>query len=302
MYNLLMVYKEGTWDEEEFVLELPRFLEHTAQPLIDRFGSLDQSVIQALKSMPTLFAYEDRGREVGLPARVGSIEDIQVRYGGLRITWSFDAGVAPIPAGTLREMFGQLDIADRNWEHTRTHWAVKDVDLYDVLLRHGLLEDDSTQPPKVFVSYSWDSQEHIDWVGRLVRDLRASGIDAISDRTHLRLGQNLPHFMEQTAACERVIVVCTENYMNRADERVGGVGYEHLVTASELANDALSMKFIPVIRDPRDAVHMPANLRGRMYVDLSYGPRYNSNFQDLVRDLHNAVPPVPPIGRRPHFQ
>lgn len=301
MYNLLMVYQEGTWDQDEFFLELPRFLEHTAQPLISRFGSLSQQTIQYLKEIPALFAYEDPGREAGLPARVGRIDDIQVRYGGVRITWSFDAGIAPIASSALREMFASLDIAQRNWEHTRTHWAVKDVDLYDVLLRHGLLEADPNPPPRVFVSYSWDSPEHIEWVRNLVSALRASGVDAISDMTHLRLGQNLPHFMEQTADCERVIVICTENYMNRANGRVGGVGYEHLITAAELASDPLSMRFIPVIRDLRGATHMPINLRGRLYLDLSDGPNFNANFQALVRDLHNAVPPVPPLGPRPVF-
>ncbi|HEL4831695.1 toll/interleukin-1 receptor domain-containing protein [Stenotrophomonas sp. C4297] len=301
MYNLLMVYQEGTWDQDEFFLELPRFLEYTAQPLIERFGSLDGPTVQHLKSLPTLFAYEDRGRDVGISARVGRVDDIQVRYGGVRIKWSFDAGVGPIPALALREMFGSLDISERKWEHTRSHWAVKDVDLYDVLLRYGHLKNNPMPPPRVFVSYSWDSHEHIEWVRSLVNTLRANGIDAISDRTHLRFGQNLPHFMEQTASCERVIVICTENYMNRANGRVGGVGYEHLVTASELASDPLSMRFIPVIRDIRDAAHMPTNLRGRLYVDLSGGPNFNANLQELVRDLHNAIPPIPPIGRRPSF-
>lgn len=301
MYNLLMVYREGTWDEDEFILELPRYLQYTVQPLSDRFASLDAATIEALKALPTLFAYEDRGREVGPSSHVGRIEDIQVRYGGVRIIWSLDATISPIPATKLKEIFGQLDISERNWEHTRTHWAIKDVDLYDVLTRNGLLQAAPSAPPKVFVSYSWDSPEHLEWVRRLVIDLRANGVDAISDRTHLRFGQDLPHFMEQADRCDRVIVVCTENYMNRADQRIGGVGYEHLVTAAELAGDPLSMRFVPVIKDPRDARHTPANLRGRLFVDLSDGPGYNTNFQALVRDLHNAVPPVPPVGRRPQF-
>lgn len=301
MYNLLMVYREGTWDEDEFILELPRYLEHTVPLLAERFATLSADTITALKGLPTLFAYEDRGRDVGPSSQVGRIEDIQVRYGGVRITWSIDARIGPIPATRLKEMFGQLDISERNWEHTRTHWAVKDVDLLDVLVRNGILQDDPSPPPKVFVSYSWDSPEHLEWVRRLVIDLRANGVDAISDRTHLRFGQDLPHFMEQAAACDRVIVVCTENYMNRANQRLGGVGYEHLVTAAQLAGDPLSMRFIPVIKDQRDAGNTPVNLRGRMFVDLSDGPGYNTNFQALVRDLHNAVPPVPPLGRRPQF-
>lgn len=296
-----MVYREGTWDEDEFILELPRYLEHTVQPLSERFAFLSAETIATLKGLPTLFAYEDRGREVGPSSQVGRIEDIQVRYGGLRITWSLDATIGPIPAARLKEMFDQLDISERNWEHTRTHWAVKDVDLHDVLVRNGILENNQAAPPKVFVSYSWDSPEHLEWVRRLVIDLRSNGVDAISDRTHLRFGQDLPHFMEQAATCDRVIVVCTENYMNRANQRLGGVGYEHLVTAAQLAGDPMSIRFIPVIKDPRDAVHTPVNLRGRMFVDLSEGLGYNANFQALIRDLHNAVPAIPPIGRRPQF-
>lgn len=226
MYNLLMVYAAGTWDEDEFVLELPRYLEHTALPLKERFSSLDERVIENLKEMPALFAYEDRGREAGFPARVGRIDQIHVRYGGLRITWRLDAAVPPISAEQLRVMFDDLDISQRNWEHTRSHWAIKDVDLMDVLRRHRLLALPDIPPPSVFVSYSWDSEEHRQWVRRLVGALRERGIDARSDVTHLRPGQDLGRFMEQADECDRVLVICTQNYMSRADGRVGGVGYE----------------------------------------------------------------------------
>ncbi|HEL4110018.1 TPA: toll/interleukin-1 receptor domain-containing protein [Stenotrophomonas maltophilia] len=299
MYNLLMVYREGTWDEDEFFLELPRYLEHTAQPLKDRFNALNDQVIDALKAMPTLFAYEDRGREIGIPARVGWIDQVQVRYGGIRITWRFDASISPIPAERVREMFADLDIGERNWEQTRTHWAIKDVDLREVLVAHGLAIE--LRAPTVFVSYSWDSEEHRNWVRQLVLELRANGIDAMADMTHVRPGQDLGRFMEQTANCDRVIVVCTANYMGRANDRVGGVGYEHLVTAAQLMADPGSVRFIPVLKDHADAAHLPINLRGRMYVDLSDGPNRNANFQDLVRDLHNAYEPIPPLGPRPRF-
>lgn len=301
MYNLLMVYKEGTWDQDEFLLELPRYLEHTAEPIKDRFALLDERVIEELKALPTLFAYEDRGRDIGFPARVGTIEQIQVRYGGVRISWRLDASIPSIPAIQLREMFQDLDIGQRNWEHTRSHWAVKDVDLNAVLLKHGVIIEHPIAPPKVFVSYSWDSEEHRQWVRRLIVDLRANGIDAISDMTHVRLGQSLGYFMEQTATCDRVIVVCTENYMRRANERVGGVGYEHLITAAQLMEDPKSDRFIPVLRNLADAAHLPINLRGRMFVDLSDSRNYNVSFQGLVRDLHNANESAPPLGPRPTF-
>ena len=36
--------------------------------------------------------------------------------------------------------------------------------------------------PKVFVSYSWDSNEHNEWVSKFVSKLRSNGVDAKYDR------------------------------------------------------------------------------------------------------------------------
>jgi hypothetical protein len=50
--------------------------------------------------------------------------------------------------------------------------------------------------PKVFISYSHDSQEHKKWVLDLATRLRNNGVDAIIDQWALRAGDDLPHFME----------------------------------------------------------------------------------------------------------
>ena len=50
--------------------------------------------------------------------------------------------------------------------------------------------------PKVFISYSHDSQSHKDWVRQLATDLRDKGIDAILDQWELKLGDDLAAFME----------------------------------------------------------------------------------------------------------
>ena len=42
--------------------------------------------------------------------------------------------------------------------------------------------------PKVFVSYSHDSQDHKDWVLKLATRLVANGVDVILDQWDLSLG------------------------------------------------------------------------------------------------------------------
>ena len=63
--------------------------------------------------------------------------------------------------------------------------------------------------PKVFISYSHDSQEHKKWVLDLATRLRNNGVDAIIDQWELRPGDDLPHFMEtHLADSDYVVMVC----------------------------------------------------------------------------------------------
>ena len=101
-----------------------------------------------------------------------------------------------------------------------------------------------------FISYSWDSEEHKLWVLALAERLRDDGIQIILDRWHLKLGQNKNYFMERAVGdSDFVVVICTPTYATKADQRQGGVGYEATIITSELADDLLTDKFIPVVRE-----------------------------------------------------
>ncbi len=54
--------------------------------------------------------------------------------------------------------------------------------------------------PRVFISYSHDSQQHKKWVLDLATRLRNSGVDAIIDQWELQPGADIPHFMETNLA------------------------------------------------------------------------------------------------------
>jgi hypothetical protein len=55
--------------------------------------------------------------------------------------------------------------------------------------------------------------------------------------------------MEQAiATSDFVIVICTDKYAKRADNREGGVGYESTVITGQMAEDILTNKFLPVLR------------------------------------------------------
>lgn len=66
------------------------------------------------------------------------------------------------------------------------------------------------QVPKVFISYSWTSEEHKDWVADLGERLMSDGVEAILDQWSLDDGHDVNAFMEKMVSdptIKRVIVV-----------------------------------------------------------------------------------------------
>ena len=112
------------------------------------------------------------------------------------------------------------------------------------------LSKSATGAPRAFLSYSWDGQQHQQWVAKFAERLQGeSGVEIIFDRWHLNPGDDKLHFMEQAVADSNfVIVICTPTYAERANKRQGGVGYESMVITAELAEHILTNKFIPVLR------------------------------------------------------
>lgn len=75
--------------------------------------------------------------------------------------------------------------------------------------------------------------------------------------------------MERSVSeCNRVLVICTEVYKQRFDDRKGGAGYEGHIITGEIINAAGENKFIPVLRCGEWETAMPTALSGVYGVDL----------------------------------
>src|SRR5436189_1823946 len=92
--------------------------------------------------------------------------------------------------------------------------------------------------PRVFISYSHDTPAHKQWVLNVAIRLRQGGVDATLDQWDLRLGEDLARFMESgIRECDRVIVVLSVEYVRKANEGKGGVGYEKQIVTKQLIDD-----------------------------------------------------------------
>ena len=73
-------------------------------------------------------------------------------------------------------------------------------------------------PPKVFVSYSYDSETHKHWVLALATRLVVNGVDIVLDQWDPTLGSDLPRFMETgLIGANRVLAICTDQYVEKAN-------------------------------------------------------------------------------------
>jgi hypothetical protein len=154
--------------------------------------------------------------------------------------------------------------------------------------------------PRAFVSYSHDSQPHKKWVLDLAVRLRNSGVDAILDQWELQPGDDIPHFMERNlAAADRVIMVCTEKYVQKANAGTGGVGYEKMIVTSDLMKSIDSNKVVPIVRQA--GTHdVPTFLKSKLFVDFSRDADFEFSFDELVRALVGApLFKKPPLGNNP---
>lgn len=135
MYNLIIAGAEDAWDEEICEMSLSRMFEHTTNEVKAQFGqlTLDGSIINPkidlLRSFPAVLGYEER---VAKPAKLTNITALQYDNESVRFRWRPLEGYAEVANIWEDPLAFDLGINSNSWENSRTHWAVKDVNILEV--------------------------------------------------------------------------------------------------------------------------------------------------------------------------
>ena len=173
-------------------------------------------------------------------------------------------------------------------------------------------------PPKVFISYSHDSQEHFDRILLLSDTLREWGIDCHIDQYELAPADWVRWMERRIREADFVLVVCTATYRRRfnGEEEPGkglGVRHEGGVISAELYNrQTETAKFIPVVFSVADSAHIPTPLQATNRHTLNIEQlETDRGFENLYRQLTSQprvipkplgkIRPLPPINRREDF-
>lgn len=140
MFNLFISYGPESWNTSPYEWDRSRaVVEYTADEISERYKFFNEDAISELKSFPTLFVVENEA----VPSRIGYITDIRLRNNSVVIDFEFDPIFPVLPIGSIEAMRFDIDLG--KWELSRTHWAVKDEPIFDILIRHGYLNPQQVQ-------------------------------------------------------------------------------------------------------------------------------------------------------------
>jgi hypothetical protein len=138
MYNLIVGFINGQ-------ASAGRVLEYTDDAVKNYVAPSGVVDVSRLVNLPTLVMPELEDHQSRQVARVGHIENLTLVGRDYRFRFVPNLAVPAIASHRIDAASRSLQIDD--WEFSRTHWAVKDVDLYRVL--HELILD-PTLSPQVF--------------------------------------------------------------------------------------------------------------------------------------------------------
>ncbi|MCB1193496.1 MAG: PD40 domain-containing protein [Leptospiraceae bacterium] len=125
-------------------------------------------------------------------------------------------------------------------------------------------------PPRAFISYTWDSEEHKEKIRNFSDLLREYGVDCNIDQYEISPPEGWTHWaINQVEESDYVLIVYTENYKNLANKKISSIANRDFVWQADLVTNILYQlgnrneggKFIPVVFQEKDKEHIPIQLR-----------------------------------------
>ena len=147
MYNLLVAF--GGWPDNNNEIPAQRLFEYTDENIKNMF----LQNITMIKKFPCLFIPEIG---TGEDAKVGKIINIEVNDYKAKIEYIYDSDLQNLDFNEILELKNKLNISD--FEFSRTHHSLKDVDLFEVILKNNILK--MPRPTAFNINYSEMNSEN----------------------------------------------------------------------------------------------------------------------------------------------
>lgn len=307
MFNVMVTAQDNAWEEGAYEWDKTRILEYTNDAIKERLGSFDEESLQTLSSLPTLFMYE---HNTDGPLRVGTIKRIQMRGGrDIRVIFEFDDSFPPITIEQIASLKWELGLND--FEFSRTHWAVKQGDLYQILREAGISPRQAelapapikerpaaieATPTKVFLVHGRDEgRKHT--IARFLETRAGLNVIVLSERAN-RGRSILEKFQQEADSTSYAVVLMTADDVGhlRPEFSPDGVAPSPKRRARQNVIFELGF-FIGKLGSNRvcalvpNDVERPSDYDGIAYVPLDDGDAWQ---RPLITELHGADLPISP--------
>lgn len=173
-----------------------------------------------------------------------------------------------------------------------------------MFVRNTETEKTMAEEIDVFISYSWDSDDHKVWVRELADHLIDDGLDVIIDQYDLNPGDDMHLFMETNVSkAKNIIIICTPIYVKKANDRLGGTGEEtSLITSDFYSRHKSGKKYIPIVRCKENDKHVPNYLGSILYCDFCDEGMFATSYDNLIRRIYEEPKlQKPQKGKKPNF-
>lgn len=142
----------------------------------------------------------------------------------------------------------------------------------------------------VFVSYTWEDNEHMEWVLNLSRKLMDNGISVVLDQLSPTFNpddsqEKINEWMTNSINnADKIIAILTPTYQIKAEKGIGGTGYEFNQLRSELGTLSEKLnRYLCVLKSGNRTSSLPVELKNRPVFDMCN--RIEDNFAELLASV-----------------
>lgn len=301
MFNLLISYEQDSWDSSPY--ELPRdraVVEYTDDEISARYKKFDEKAIEELKSFPTLFVTENETVE----SRIGYITGIRLRRDTVVIHFEFDPELPSLRKGAIEDLRVEIDLG--SWELSRTHWAIKNEPIFEILVRKGYITEEQRSASLARKARGESTGQIEETKTDTTQGFIVHGHDDLAMLEMSRFISDLgfkPIILQQKASSGRTIIEKIEGYTNVGfaivlytpcdiGYKVGSlerqyrsrqnVVFEHGYLIGKLGR----RQVIPVVKDQ---IEKPNDISGLVYIMMDKEGNWKESLKREIRDLGHRV-------------